>query len=199
MRRVNKQLEPSTRGGRQRLMPGPFPSDRSLGALVKRSNPIGVRRRRDRESGQAMVEFALILFPLLLLVGGIIYFGIALNYWLDEQRIANQGARWATVNNWPTCPRGSTDCSASTKQLQTYLKDQALSTGLRDSVTVTICYPDDGVANTLPGDRGTPVKVRLASPFTFVPILGIGTITLGADATMRLEQDASLITGTVSC
>jgi hypothetical protein len=125
-----------------------------------------------------MVEFALILFPLLILVSGIIYFGIGLNYWLDEQRIANQGARWAAVNNWPTCPRGSTDCSASSEQLQTYLKDQALSNGLRDSVTVTISTQTTGVASTLPGDSGTPVKVRLASPFTFVPILGIRTITL---------------------
>ena len=40
-----------------------------------------------------MVEFALILFPLLLIVAGIIQFGIGLNYWLDMQRIANQGAR----------------------------------------------------------------------------------------------------------
>ena len=54
-----------------------------------------------------MVEFALILFPLLLLVAGIIQFGIGLNYWLDMQRIANQGARWAAVNNWPPdCPSG---------------------------------------------------------------------------------------------
>ena len=53
--------------------------------------------RHTRESGQATVEFALILFPLLLLVAGIIWFGIGLNYWLDMQRIANQGARWAAV------------------------------------------------------------------------------------------------------
>ena len=52
-----------------------------------------------------MVEFALILFPLLMLVAGIIQFGIGLNYWLDMQRIANQGARWAAVNNWPGCSR----------------------------------------------------------------------------------------------
>ena len=65
-----------------------------------------VRRRqrrsaRNSESGQATTEFALILFPLLILVGGIIYFGIGLNYWLDMNRVANQGARWAAVNNWP--------------------------------------------------------------------------------------------------
>ena len=63
------------------------------------------RRIRDDERGQATVEFALILFPLLLIVAGIIQFGIGLNFWLDEQRIANQGARWAVVNAWPGCDR----------------------------------------------------------------------------------------------
>jgi len=82
-------------------MLGPLRSDRSLRGLVKTHDHIGARRRQDRESGQATVEFALILFPLLILVGGIIYFGIGLHYWLDAQRIANQGARWAAVNNWP--------------------------------------------------------------------------------------------------
>ena len=62
--------------------------------------------RRDPESGQATTEFALILIPLLIVVAGIIYFGIGLNYWLDMNRVANQGARWAAVDNWPAvCPR----------------------------------------------------------------------------------------------
>ena len=59
-----------------------------------------------------MVEFALVLFPLLIIVAGIIQFGIGLNYWLDMQRIANQGARWAAVNNWPPeCLRNSSSCT----------------------------------------------------------------------------------------
>ena len=58
-------------------------------------------RHRERESGQALVEFALILPVFVLLVVGIIQFGVGLNYWLDMQRIANQGARWAVVNKFP--------------------------------------------------------------------------------------------------
>ncbi len=88
----------------------PRRSDRSLRTLVKTRDLITLRRRQNPESGQATTEFALILFPLLVLVGGIIYFGIGLNYWLDMQRIANQGARWAAVNNWPPdCPVGTAD------------------------------------------------------------------------------------------
>ena len=185
--------EPSTGEGDQRLMLEPRRSDRSLGRLVKISDVTGVRRRQDPESGQAMVEFALILFPLLVLVTGILWFGIGLNYWLDMQRIANQGARWAAVNNWPPdCPRGSTSCG-SPNTLQETLERQVLTQGLKSAVTVEVCYPN-GDSEAL----GDPVKVHLEAPFKFVPILGIGSITLGADATMRLEQIPDLITGEVS-
>ena len=34
-----------------------------------------------------------------MIVVGVIQFGVALNFWLDMQRIANQGARWAVVNS----------------------------------------------------------------------------------------------------
>jgi len=164
---------------------------------VKRSRFITLRRHGEREDGQAVVEFALILFPLLLLVAGIIQFGIGLNFWLDEQRIANQGARWAVVNAWPGCNRTAAagSCTAtpacgpsmSNTTLDNYLKCQAISQGLRDSVTVTVCYPDDGnIGND--GTTGSPVRVVLDAPFTFVPLLGIGTINLHGTASMRLEQ-----------
>ncbi|MDH4103217.1 MAG: pilus assembly protein [Thermoleophilia bacterium] len=149
---------------------------------MKRHDLIGARRHPNRESGQATTEFALILFPLLLLVAGIIQFGIGLNYWLDMQRIANQGARWAAVNNWPPdCPRGSSSCS-SPNTLQETLERQVLTAGLESAINIEVCYP----ATTK--NAGDPVKVHLEAPFTFLPILGIGTITLGADATMRLES-----------
>ena len=99
-----------------------------------------------------MVEFALILIPLLILVVGIIQFGIGLNYWLDMQRIANQGARWAAVNNWPPdCPRGSTTC-ASPNTLQETLHRQILTKGLSSSTTIQICFPD--------GSKGVGHPVR---------------------------------------
>ena len=167
---------------------------------MRTRNIKGVRRDHDRESGQSTVEFALILFPLLLLVAGIIQFGIALNYWLDMQRVANQGARWAAVNNWPPdCPRGSTSC-ASPNTLQEALQRQMISAGLKSnpSTSVQVCYPD---GTKLTGD---PVSVQIRSTFNLLPILGVGHLDLKAKATMRLEhsQDplkGGLITGDVTC
>ena len=79
---------------------------------------------RDRESGQALVEFALILPLFLMIVVGIIQFGVGLNFWLDMQRIANQGARWAVVNEYPGCPRSgpTTPCATSLQHVSRELQ-----------------------------------------------------------------------------
>ena len=144
------------------------------------------RRVRGDERGQATVEFALILFPLLLLVVGIIQFGIGLNYWLDMQRIANQGARWATVDcgQKASTPLIPNPCSPSLAQT---LRNQALTQGLQDSVCVAVSFPAKTMSYT-GKNAGDPVKVRLTSTFNLVPILGVRHLKLGADATMRLEQ-----------
>jgi Flp pilus assembly protein TadG len=162
---------------------------------VRTRDLTGVRHLRDRESGQATVEFALILFPLLMVVTGIIYFGIGLNYWLDMNRIANQGARWAVVNNWaPECLRTDATCtttpactaSSRTKvKLQDTLKCMAISRGLQNGVLVDICYP-----NTT-NNAGDPVRVRLRQPYKFFFLDSVG-ITLTAKATMRLEQPPTM-------
>jgi hypothetical protein len=147
-----------------------------------------------------MVEFVLVAPLLFLVVGGIIQFVLALNYWLDMQRIANQGARWAVVARYPL-PDG-TMCSASSpcatspdepNSLQIVLREEAQSEGL--SPNVSICFPDAAAS----GAVGNPVRVRLESPFTFVPILGIGTVELGADAEMRIEQPPNNVYQATPC
>jgi Flp pilus assembly protein TadG len=156
------------------------------------------RHRQDPESGQATVEFALILFPILILVVGIIQFGIGLNFWLDEQRIANQGARWAVVNSWPGCSRtqAQNTCTATpactsaptNTTLANYLKCQTLAQGLRNTVSVTVCYPND-LDGSNDGLIGSPVRVQLDAPFKLQAIMGFAKINLRARADMRLEQD----------
>ena len=105
-------------------------SDRDTRSLVSRRELLRDRYARDRESGQATVEFALILVPLLIIVAGIIYFGIGLNYWLDMNKVANQGARWAAVNNWPPqCDRTQTSCTSSTSCDELQHRQQRRLTG----------------------------------------------------------------------
>jgi TadE-like protein len=144
----------------------------------------GVRRGQDSESGQATTEFALILLPLLLLVSGIIWFGIGLNFWLDMQRIANQGARWAVVNCGPAS-QAAVVCNPS---LAGYLESQPLSRG--NDPDVRVCYEtksgnSSGSPSPIAGDAVT-VQLRVRD-FELVPLLGISK-DLRASATMRMEQ-----------
>jgi TadE-like protein len=137
---------------------------------------------RSRESGQALIEFALIAPLFLLLVVGIIQFGIGLNYWLDLNRIANQGARWAVVDKYPNCNGtvGSPGC-VSPNTLQAHLESEPVSGGLQP--TAFICFEDSAA-----GAVGEPLTVQVQSDFTFLPIMDLGTITLRGKATMRIEQ-----------
>ena len=179
-------------------MDRPHRSDRSTRGLVRLRDLTAARRhQQDPESGQAMVEFALILFPLLILVVGIIQFGIGLNYWLDMNRLANQGARWAAVNNWPAqCPRNDAptyNCNSSTASTpcatvfatnsQARLRD-VLRCQTRTTVNLSLCYPGQTPANATIGE---PVKVKLTAPYTFFFIDKV-SVTLTATATMRLER-----------
>jgi len=137
-----------------------------------------------------MVEFAIILIPLLILVVGIVQFGIGLNYWLDMNRLSNQGARWAVVNEYPGCTRNSPSpdvvSCGGTVSLQRYIACQRLPNALKP--TVTISYPS--TTNNI----GDPVKVEVKSPYVFRVIMKLGSITLTARTTMRLEQKPTRFT-----
>jgi len=151
---------------------------------------------RPRESGQALIEFALIAPLFLLLVVGIIQFGIGLNYWLDLNRIANQGARWAVVDKYPNCNGtvGTPGCT-SPNTLKAHLESEPVSGGLQP--TATICFEP----GTLVGQVGQPLTVRVESDFTFLPIMDLGTIRLRGKATMRIEQPPAVLQsqGVVAC
>jgi TadE-like protein len=141
---------------------------------------------RPRESGQALIEFALIAPLFLLLVVGIIQFGIGLNYWLDLNRIANQGARWAVVDKYPNCSGSTTDPGCISPTLVEHLESEPISGGLQP--TAEICFEESAA-----GAVGEPLTVRVESDFTFLPIMNLGTITLRGKATMRIEQSPAVM------
>jgi TadE-like protein len=190
---MGANMSPSRGSGKNRGLT--FESDgadrkRMDSKWAAKSAPRGVLRSRER--GQALVEFALIAPLFLVLVVGIIQFGIGLNYWLDLNRIANQGARWAVVNHgWKTptppytCQKDALPsyCMATGHKLQDYLESEPVSGGLTPDSYV--CFPTGSKA------VGQPVQVWMATDFTFLPILDLGTIKLKAKAEMRIEQAPS--------
>jgi Flp pilus assembly protein TadG len=166
-----------------------------------RTSRAGGSRRRER--GQVTVEFALILPLFLILVFGIIKFGIAINYWLDMQRVANQGARWAAVNRYPIASTG-TYCAdnggtltagCSTASLVQVLAGSKVAVG--ETLTPCIYFP----STTGPGNTpqvGDPVNVTIKRHLSLgIPFIPLG-VTVSGKATMRLEQTPTVFTYTTA-
>ena len=140
-----------------------------------------LRSAPSNEAGVALVEFALVLPVLLLLVIGMLDFGKAFHYWIDETHLANQGARWAVVNKYP-----------GPGTLQQYLKQQATTGELRNGgpsvpagLQICVSFPS-GTAKV-----GDPVHVRATATYKWMSFLGLSLgitqTTITGSATMRLE------------
>jgi Flp pilus assembly protein TadG len=143
-------------------------------------------RRRGRlrgESGQGAVEFALVVPLLLLIIIAIFHFGKVMNYWLDLNHVASEGARKAAVNTY-----------ASDAEYEGYLRDRLETGELRNGgttsiptpATIAVCLPDGS-------EVGDPVTVQVAAEYS-LPFIGT-TIALRGTATMRLEQPADYAGG----
>lgn len=117
-----------------------------------------------------MVEFALILVPLLLLVVGMLQFGIVLNAKIDETHLASSGARYAAVNQNP-----------GPGSLQDYIKQAADTQDMRDTAVVCVTYPEGTNA------VGDPVRVTMTYDYQLLPLLGGLVMNVQGEATMRLE------------
>lgn len=125
------------------------------------------------ERGVAMTEFALIAPVFVLIVAGLLGFGRVFFYWIDANHLANEAARWAVVDRNP---------------YSTSLQQHILNSGTVEFQDASVCidYPEGGAV-----DVGDPIRVRVQKPFEFVPILGIGQITIRGSSTMRVERIAS--------
>jgi len=140
-------------------------------------------RYRD-EQGQALVEFALVLPIILALLFGIIEIGRAYNYWVNQTHLANQAARFATVDHRPVAGQTITQ----------YVRGQGTTSELRNGtghVTpgLRVCIATTGVV-------GDPLTVTATSTYHWIPILGLSAVStqIVGKATMRVEKTPSQYT-----
>jgi len=154
-----------------------------------------LKARSKEERGQAITEFALVLPLLLLLLLGLFDFGKAINYWIDETHLANEGARLAVVNS---NPGGGLPTPV---RLQQYILGQVDSAELhgdirgtqrvKHSATVAICFyrASTGSSTTSP-TVGDTVEVLVRYPYDWLrgfPFPGNPTTTITGKSAMRLE------------
>jgi hypothetical protein len=142
------------------------------------------RRPRDRERGQATVEFAVVLPFFILLVIGLIEFGLTFNSWLNLSDVASSGARRAAVGNIPD------NATPTGNEIKTYIKNNILTGELRGEVEgphgyIKLCIP------TATAHVGDPVTVKIGvDPYPVFKMtrLKLMDVNLRGTSTMRLEQ-----------
>ena len=131
------------------------------------------------QQGVAAVEFALILFPLVLLVFGTIEFSTLL---YDKAMITNasrEGARAGIVFSDPRIPDGDI-----VNVVSTYCGDHMISLGADSSVSTTITRAGNTSGDTL--------TVRVSYVYNFLVLPNLMTslsdgLLLQAETVMRLE------------
>jgi Flp pilus assembly protein TadG len=153
-----------------------------------------LRRLLGPEDGQAVVELALALPILLVVVLGIVDFGKAVNYWNDENHIANVTARYAAVGHLPefgecgklATPAAFAECEAKIDSPE-LLAGSGRTTGTQGKLGVCVSIPQAKV--------GEPVEVKITTSYSWLKlpkVLGasfkFASTNLSGTATMRLEQ-----------
>jgi hypothetical protein len=141
-----------------------------------------LRRFRNTEAGQALVEFTLILPIFLILLFAIVDFGRGFYTWLLVTNAAREGARVAAVQS---------DNATINQRIHDSYCDNYPSSCALDSSKLTISKTN------VQGPRGEPVEISLTYDFEFVTPMGdiLQVITGGnltapsitAHSSMRLE------------
>jgi Flp pilus assembly protein TadG len=126
------------------------------------------------ESGQATLEFALVLPVVVLVLFGIALFGLALNDWIDETQLASQAARFAAVNN-----EHGTGTEIEPGNFLKWVTEQGDNKEFVKGAKAEMCSPTSQL--------GDYVKVRVTYNYTW---LGMANI-LGTEAQTPLTSTAT--------
>jgi Flp pilus assembly protein TadG len=129
-----------------------------------------------RDEGVAMAEFALILPVFLMIVVGLLAFGRVFFYWIQTNHLANETARWAVVDRNPYTGKTLQQAAVDSSTIE-----------FQNGTKVCIDFPGKDEATA---ELGDPVRVRVEKPFTVLPMLNVGTVTIRGTSTMRIENFA---------
>jgi Flp pilus assembly protein TadG len=143
------------------------------------------QRLLKRQRAQSLVELAFVLPVLMMLVFGIVDFGMGLHSWIVLTNSSREGARLAVVH---APSSGAIHCSPplpAAGSIERKVCDTAANLKPAN-VTITVTNADPGVTKS-----GQPVTVKvdyqydLITPFAF--IMHLNSLTMSSTVQMRLE------------
>lgn len=130
-----------------------------------------IGNRNQSECGASAVEFALLLPLLMMLVFGIVEFGLAMYRQAILTNASREGARLGIVQAVPAITTAQIN-----GVIDTYLTQAGIAPG---SVSRSI------VAG---GGNGTPVRVTLTLPYTFTVLPGLTSVARNINMTASTEM-----------
>jgi Flp pilus assembly protein TadG len=138
------------------------------------------------ESGQAAIEYALVLPVVVIFLLAIVDFGFAFNFWNNEQELASATARYATVGRNPG-PGSTLQASMRTTIASNALKNGGTAS-IPSAAAICISFPDGrGV--------GKRVVVTVSTDYHWIPFVPYLAdrlpVHLSGTATMRQETTPS--------
>lgn len=163
--------------------------------------PANGPRHREGDTGQALVEFAMVLLPLTLLLVGIVQFGFLFSAYVGVSNAAREAARAGTIYRYDANDgQGTNDhnrclevLAAAQRSLDAAVPGQfsGSCTTLNGGGDLLIAYPDAG---TCTGTSRTGCQLRVALTYRqplFVPLVGTflsvdGSNRIGLSATVTM-------------
>lgn len=139
-----------------------------------------IRARLRSESGQAAIEYALVLPFVILILFVLINFGFLFNYWNNEQHLASVAARFAAVGTNPD----------TSKSFKAAILAEADAGELTNNATLCVSFPNGRAI-------GQPVKVEVT--YVYTPFSGFPAVTLHGTATHRLETASTTVPAGPDC
>jgi len=125
-------------------------------------------KQRQKERGQELVEYALILPIMMLILMSILDLGRAVYYYSAIHNSAREGARYGVIN--PDDPAG----------IEAVVRNKAVVLNPAN-LTVVISSPDEDTLRVTLTYQFTPITPIIGT------LLGSNEVTLGSQATMRIE------------
>lgn len=147
-------------------------------------------KHKNKESGQALVEFALVVSILFLIIFGIIQYGIIYNAKIVITSAAREGARKAAVTANDTDIQNTIQSAVSSLYYSSVVKDTRakgeLSKTEKDALSDTAIY---WIIDPPSGGLGTPVTIYVRCKIkTTLPVISSEYVIISSSATMRKEH-----------
>lgn len=150
------------------------------------------RAGRSRESGQALLELALIAPILIMLLAGLVQFALIFESQIGITNAVREAARRGASLAAPDQPTAQANATWTLGQLQTLLANSQTHSGSRDTIEVCIVTP---ASKPLDASGTTQVVVRITESYRhplFLPIVDL--ILDGIDGVSDRSLAASTFT-----